>query len=766
MFQEYSEAAWVFLMSSVQDFLSEHPDLLARLSPAGRNAFLKIGEAIAHLRSRQSRLFFFETYNHLADTDSHPLRDTFLEGGVLLSSFNWALVPPYFSAVTKISPDVAFIEKWTRFAHDLARRDIDAALTFLERTPQVIKNLGAESIMPWGRQALEALNYTAGIWLAVKAYLQESADPKCFYPLAQWKFFLEQAARIAEISPQAAEAFIKLGNRVCLLLTDQETGDWIAQGLVDCRTEEELINYFSGTSLSALEKRDRLASGVALKDRRHTLSLICEALLGHPVKIRSNISLVGHKGFSGGAASDGRTIFLPDMVPDFGLFKLMALHQSMVLSGVKFLERSGKFIFDPIQIHLDADRRLLNKLPGLIAQMEIHLPDGLPADYPHGLKAIKWAMPWWGDILPDLINETSATIAEIKTRAAEIGELPPEVIDSLLSAMMAEGQRDADELWKLFRDVVDNMEFTSPDPEELQENIKTYLYKEWDNNLSDYKLEWCLVRQRLAKDDPNPFVGQIRERLHGIIKLIRRQFLKLKPERFRKFRAQPSGDGLDIDALVQALVDMRSGAFLTENVYIRRDKRLRDVAVLFLMDLSASTEEKVNSRRFIDIQKEAMVLMAEALDSLQDPYAIFGFSSDGRFRVDMFHIKDFNEDYDERVQNRIGNLEPLGLTRMGAVIRHAAYKLENVSAMVKLLVILTDGRPYDLEYGNLDYAIADTKKAIQEVRRRRIHPFIITSDQKSTDYLKRIAPQTQSIILPKVELLPTLMPALYKRLTL
>ena len=81
------------------------------------------------------------------------------------------------------------------------------------------------------------------------------------------------------------------------------------------------------------------------------------------------------------------------------------------------------------------------------------------------------------------------------------------------------------------------------------------------------------------------------------------------------------------------------------------------------------------------------------------------------------------------------------------------------------MVILTDGRPYDLEYGNLDYAIADTRKAIQEVRQKRIHPFIITSDQKSTDYLQRIAPQTQSIILPKVELLPTLLPAIYKRLT-
>ena len=278
-------------------------------------------------------------------------------------------------------------------------------------------------------------------------------------------------------------------------------------------------------------------------------------------------------------------------------------------------------------------------------------------------------------------------------------------------------------------------------------------------------MEWCLVRQRMADDEPNRFVEEIRSRLHGIIGLIRRQFTRLKPERFKKYRAQPTGDGLDIDALVEAVVDMRSGSFLSENVYIRRDKRIRDVAVLFLLDLSGSTEEEVNGRRVIDIQKEAMVLMAEALDSLDDPYAIYGFSSEGRHRVDLFVIKDFAEPYNDQIQYRLGNLEPLGLTRMGAVLRHGLHKLDSTQAAVKLMVILTDGRPYDLEYGNLDYAIADTRKAIQEVRQKRIHPFIITSDQKSTDYLQRIAPQTQSIILPKVELLPTLLPAIYKRLT-
>ena len=181
--------------------------------------------------------------------------------------------------------------------------------------------------------------------------------------------------------------------------------------------------------------------------------------------------------------------------------------------------------------------------------------------------------------------------------------------------------------------------------------------------------------------------------------------------------------------------------------------------------MSGSTEELVNGRRVIDIEKEAMALMAEALDSLGDAFAIFGFSSEGRFRVDLFTVKEFGEEYGERAQYRLGNLEPRELTRMGAVIRHGIYKLDNTPAIVKLMVILTDGRPYDLDYGSMDYALADTRKALQEARKQRIHPFIVTSDKKGASYLRRISPQTQSIILPNVELLPAMLPNIYKRFT-
>jgi hypothetical protein len=773
---------------SLQEFLEENPNLFPKLSAANQEAFNRICSAITHWRSRRAKDFFVQIFNCIERVQQSTLSNLIMGGALRLSGLHWATTIPYFEAVRSLPQEEDIIEEWINLAYFLGKQDVDVTVTFLEQTKAAIQTLGIENLWQWGEQALEILQTDHRVWKATRAYLKEAVVDQCNTPLSRWQFFLEQAANISKVSSSAAKAFIESGARICLLLNDEETAQWVAEGLegyepkkrgkglgarqlkehdrpAGSRTEEDLINYFSGTSLKAIEKRDGIASGVALKDRNNTLALICEAYLGHQVKIRSNTSLLMVRGFSGGAATDGRNIYLPDTVPNFSLFKLMALHQSMLMHFDIWHEECGKKSLDHTKIHLEADRKLLERLPGLLKEMRELVDGELPLSYPaENEETLSGSPPWWGDILPGLVMETNATISTLKERAADSTELPPDIIEGLVSNMMADGDRDTDSLWSRLVEIFDTL-IMSPDPEELEENVKTFFYKEWDEDISDFKMDWCLVRQRFVKDDPNDFVEEVRTRLHGIINLIRRQFTRLKPERFQKFRAQPFGDGLDIDALVQSIVDMRASSFLDENVYVRRDKRLRDVAVLFLLDMSGSTEEKVHGRRVIDIQKEAMVLMAEALESLGDNYALYGFTSEGRFRVDFFNIKDFNESYGEQVQHRLGNVQPRELTRMGAVIRHAIYKFDNVPAAVKLMVILTDGRPYDYEYGSLNYAIADTKNAVQEARKHNIHPFIITSDKRGASYLRRISPQTQSIILRKVELLPTMLPAIYKRLT-
>lgn len=742
-----------------------------RLSDTGKKAYDAIRASVTHLRPQTSGKFLKKAEKKIKDTESLTNCKIIFTQAEKICAENWSLFLPFLDAAAAISEDHQLIPKLAHTAVLLAAYDIDAAVTFLTQTPLAVENLnGKDDLKLWGRQGLDAFEAAPDkkkIWKAVKAYFIESSEPNCGYPLDRWSFFLEQAIRISATCVDAAEGFIQHGNRACILLSETETIRWIDRGLDVCKTQSEIINYFNGTSLKSIETSDVLVSGVALKNKQNILLIICEALLGHPVKIQSNTSLLGCDGFTGGAATDGISIFLPKMAPNFGLFKLMTLHQAMLLRGLSYTGISGGILSDPAQIHIDADQRLTQQLPGLLAEMDNQLDadqkDRFPETSDHAGMLVK---PWWGDILPGLVKDTDDTITQIKEKAfEEYEDIPEELLDILVASLLSAGERKPDALWKMLGEMLENIEFASPDAEELQEKVKTYFYKEWDRNISDYKIDWCQVRQRIAREDPNDFVERVNERLHGIILLIRKQFMKLKPETFKKYKAQPIGDALDIDALVQALTDIRSGAAMSENVYIRRDKRIRDVSVFFLVDLSGSTDEVINGRKVIDIQKEAMAIMAEALETLGDPYAIYGFSTEGRFRVDMFTVKDFKDEWDEKIKYRLGNMQPNGLTRMGTVVRHATHKLEQNSSVIKLLVILTDGRPYDMEYGNLEYAISDTKKAIQEARSKNIHPFIITSDKKGSDYLQMISPQTECIILPKVEILPTLLPALYRRLT-
>jgi Mg-chelatase subunit ChlD len=741
-----------------------------RLNCAGLKAFDAASSSVSHLRPQTSQKFLRLARAKIKDTEAIDNGDIILAQAAPVCKANWSLFLPFLDAAVAIPKAYGLVSKWAQTAALLAAYDFDAAAAFLTHTPRAVETFtNKEALKLWGRQGLDAFEAARDkrkIWKAVKAYFMESPEPSCGYPLERWSFFLEQAIRISSISVDAAEGFIRHGNRVCLLLSETETVRWIDRGLNGASSPSELINYFNGTSMKSIETSEVLVSGVALKNKQNILSIICEAMLGHPVTIRSNASLLGCDGFTGAAATDGVSIFLPKMAPDFGLYKLMTLHQAMLLQGLPYTGLNGAVLSDPLQIHLDADQRLIRRLPGLVNEMDRQL-SALNTGDAKGTHVTGMAVkPWWGDILPALIRETDNTIVQVKEKALEAyGDIPEALLDILVASLLSAGERKTDKLWEMLGEMLENIEFASPDAEELQEKVKTFFYKEWDNNISDYKIDWCQVRQRIAGEDPNDFVHKVNERLRGIILLIRKQFMKLKPETFRKYKAQPIGDALDIDALVQALTDMRSGATMSENVYIRQDKRVRDVSVFFLVDLSGSTEEEIGGRKIIDIQKEAMAIMAEALETLGDSYAIYGFSTEGRFRVDMFSVKEFKDEWNETTQNRLGNLHPKGMTRMGSVVRHATYKLEQVSSVIKLLVILTDGRPYDIEYGNLEYAVSDTKKAVQEARSKNIHPFIITSDQKGSDYLQMISPQTECIILPRVEVLPTLLPALYRRLT-
>ncbi len=307
----------------------------------------------------------------------------------------------------------------------------------------------------------------------------------------------------------------------------------------------------------------------------------------------------------------------------------------------------------------------------------------------------------------------------------------------------------------------------SDDDTEEDLGEQTFYYDEWDHKIEDYRPAWCTLRESRATRMHEGFVAATFYEYGGVVSQIRRNFQLMRPERLRKMRYQPDGDDLDIEGIVEYVVDRKTRISPTERVYIKRDKKDRDVATAFLVDMSSSTDRKIDGRkRIIDIEKESLLLMCEALEAIRDEYAIYGFSGSGRDDCQFYTVKEFGERYDERVRSRIGGIYGRQKTRMGPALRHATKRLMSVDAHVKLMILLTDGKPYDSDtYQDNTYAQEDTKMALREARREKIHLFCVTVDQEGADYLPYMYSDANFVVVDDVRTLPHKLPQLYRRLT-
>ncbi len=295
---------------------------------------------------------------------------------------------------------------------------------------------------------------------------------------------------------------------------------------------------------------------------------------------------------------------------------------------------------------------------------------------------------------------------------------------------------------------------------------RTVYYDEWDNKLDDYKKDWCRVREIEMPATSLLFYNKTIKEYYGMVSLLRRHFGMLRPDRFKRYFREERGDDLDLDAVIESIVERHAGKTPSDKVYIRRDKKLRDVSVAFLIDMSYSTGEVLPSgKRIIDVEREGLVLMAEALESIGDQWAVYGFSTERRDKADFFVVRDFNEPFNDTVKMRFEGIRPIALTRLGVAIRHANSFLEKQDSLIRLLILLSDGRPYDIDYGDVDYAVEDTRMALWEGRNKGINSFCITVDKKSRDYLPHMYGEANYTIIDNIEALPISLPLIYKKLT-
>ncbi|MEE8422445.1 MAG: VWA domain-containing protein [Dehalococcoidia bacterium] len=339
--------------------------------------------------------------------------------------------------------------------------------------------------------------------------------------------------------------------------------------------------------------------------------------------------------------------------------------------------------------------------------------------------------------------------------------------------------------------------------QDLPIEIEWFYYDEWDFRAADYRPRWCRVGERPAEEGELDYYEETLRKYHGLVMETRRQFELLRPESFRKIKRLEDGDEIDLDRALEFLVDKRAGVGPLAQIYWRRNKIERDVAVAFLLDMSASTDEEIEKqrpkydekeddfdddprkyfqwlaqrrakqaveppKRIIDLEKESAVLIVEALEAIGDSYGIYGFSGYGRENVEFYAIKDLDERFGDRVRKRIDKIEPIRSTRMGPAIRHTITKLEEYDAKVKILILVSDGRPQDHGYGRdrteKEYAVHDTRQALLEAKRAGITPFLITVDKEGHDYLGEMCTDIGYEVVSDIESLPRRLPSLYRAL--
>lgn len=305
-----------------------------------------------------------------------------------------------------------------------------------------------------------------------------------------------------------------------------------------------------------------------------------------------------------------------------------------------------------------------------------------------------------------------------------------------------------------------------------------FAYDEWDYHIDDYRSAWCRLYELNIDGDSGEFFTQALGDYARLIPEIRRQFQRVRPEMYRTVRGLEDGEDFDLNAAIAARVDRRAGLAPSSRLYVARKREERDVATLFLVDMSASTDEPFETpggaarapgraRRIIDVTKETLVIMAEALEEIGDAYAIYGFSGHGRERVEMYRVKSFAEALTATVKGRLGGIEPKRSTRMGTALRHSVEKLSAVSSRVKHLFLLSDGFPQDYDYGqdrrSNVYGIRDTAAALREAEAAGVTPFCITVDKAGHDYLRQMCDESRYMVIEDITALPRELPKIYQR---
>ncbi len=866
-------------------------NVMPLLDDSGKKAYLGLIEMVLPFDEDFSLWMLRSGKEVLSVLDDEDARKQALETVVSMGKSKWSVAAAIFRQLPHFSDmEQELPTQWFSYCNALSDIDQDAAVEFIEASPELLEVLDTEGFDSWASLGIEIARKS---WKAAKEYFKASPEVIKRIDHSDMDEWAKIGIQIIESSPelkarhkassmlaQGADAgkgkkldlaieYFKSAPQVLGRLSIKDLKKWVKAGL----QEKHGVNgkssaFFSLDSGKSRMAVDHLVKGLELKDAHVVLSSYAEALAGKKILLRS--SALFYKDLPGLSRyisiTDGQRIFLPSKITifddnelNFKVFKLMLTHELAHIEhgtfdlGAEDISRLNDF-GDPglaytILEFLEDER--IDYLVGL------EYP-GLERDRQHVLKRYIESQPddakamsvfeslSFGDLRTDIPKEgcnallvkvlrdaawrvrdesvKARDVLDIALRVCTLLEDSPvmkqgwgrrmqdrvfyrgvldfaliektrkgmqtltddmfnrfhsrnndvsvdDVIEALARIEQSEGIEPECLLWQtcdrekldmLFEDTQQIME----DMEAERHIRRTLYYDEWDSEMDDYKKEWCKVREMdMPATNLDYYESTIKEN-YGVVSLLRRHFGLLRPDRIQRFFREERGDDIDYDALVESMVELQAGRTPSDKVYIRREKNLRDVSVAFLVDMSYSTgDELASGKRIIDVERESLVLMAEALESIGDQWAVYGFSTNNRDKVDFHIVRDFNMPFNSDVKMRYENIQPMAQTRLGAAIRHASTLLQRQNSRIRLLILLSDGRPYDVDYGDASYAVEDTKRALWEARRKGVNSFCITVDKKSSSYLPHMYGESNFTIIDNVDALPAMLPLIYKRLT-
>jgi nitric oxide reductase NorD protein len=354
----------------------------------------------------------------------------------------------------------------------------------------------------------------------------------------------------------------------------------------------------------------------------------------------------------------------------------------------------------------------------------------------------------------------------------DYGEPPPEqaaTAETILDSVRIEQREDKDKREKSEPDDDGQPanQAAKMRPVDDDVGVPVARYPEWDYVTAGERAEWTTIVEFQPKPAPVEAALALVEDYQGVAARIAKLVRNAKISRPDRLRRQAQGDRLDLDACIRTAIDQRIGVRPDSRVYETRVMRSRDLSVLVLLDISESTRDRIKdtTTTILSAERTAVALLAEAMAGLDDPFAINAFCSDGREDVRFYCVKDFAQPYDMPARRRLAGLRGMLSTRLGAALRHAGAEIDDQRTHRRLILVVTDGEPADVDVGDPKYLVEDARKAVLDLAHKGIDVFCVGLQSGGENYLPRIFGRRGFVMIDRVEALPEKLPMLYFRMT-